>query len=109
MMSTKDDRLDDLLAKCNEAIEQQPGLAHLYIQKGSLLQSKQRYIEALATFEQARHLDPDNPEIALARGTILLALHRPHDALIAFELALELDPTNENAHQGQTEAFSLLQ
>jgi tetratricopeptide (TPR) repeat protein len=81
-----------------------PHYVEAYIGKGNVFGEYKQYEEALATYEQAIHIDPVGPEVAGSynnKAQILYRMGRDAEALAAAEQALRLDPELAAAYQNK--------
>ncbi|WP_421658761.1 tetratricopeptide repeat protein [Leptothermofonsia sp. ETS-13] len=67
---------------------------HQRLQKGLALEKEQRYLEALAAYDQASHIYADDAHLWQRRGHVLYALGRYETAIASYRRALELEPEN---------------
>lgn len=77
-----------------------PGLAKIYVVKGSLLWTKERrfpHLDAIDEFRRALAIDPDNPEALNELGKVLFHIGRLDEAVESFEHALAVDASFLNA------------
>jgi len=65
-----------------------------WLQRGRTLENQQRYLEALAAFDQAGKIGPHDPELWQWRGKVLYALGRFEMAIASYARALRLQPEN---------------
>lgn len=87
---------EDALSYINKAINiMKKGI--YYYDKSRLLLSMDRFLEALASIDQAIKIENRNPSYWNMRGVILLKLGRYGDAKEAEEVALKIDPRNRDA------------
>lgn len=87
---------EDALTYINKAIGiMRKGI--YYEDKAKLLLSMKRYIESLASIDQAIKLENRNSRFWTLRGSILIELGRLADAKEAEDVAVKLDPRNDAA------------
>jgi tetratricopeptide (TPR) repeat protein len=89
----------DLLA-FERALEMYPDFAPALDGLGTLLQARERYVEALHFHERAVAADPSLAQAHHNHGNVLLRLGRFPEARAAFERALELNATLAESHNG---------
>lgn len=85
----------EALATAEEALEQYPRCADLWVNKGIALRKLRRLDDALAAYDQALELNPDDADCCLNRGICIRAMNRPHmheKAVASYTRAVELDP-----------------
>jgi serine/threonine protein kinase len=68
----------------------------------------ERYIEALAAYDQAVRLDPTDVEALNNRGTALERMGHYEEALAVYDLAMKLDPTFATVHYNRGYALRKL-
>jgi superkiller protein 3 len=79
----------------DRAIEQHPGCADLWVNKGIALRRLKRLDDALAAYDRAIELNPDDADCWLDRGVCIRAMNRPHmheKAVASYTRAVEIDP-----------------
>ena len=77
-----------------------PGLAKIYVVKGSLLWTKERrfpHVDAIDEFRRALAIDPDNAEALNELGKVLFHIGRLDEAVQSLERALDIDSSFINA------------
>jgi adenylate cyclase len=77
-----------------------PGLARIYVVKGSLLWTRERrfpHADAIEDFRRALDIDPDNVEALNELGKVLFHIGRLDEAVSVFERTLEIDAAYRNA------------
>jgi tetratricopeptide (TPR) repeat protein len=77
-----------------------PGLARIYVVKGSLLWTRERrfpHADAIEEFGRALDIDPDNVEALNELGKVLFHIGRLDEAVSVFERTLEIDAAYRNA------------
>ncbi|MCL6434223.1 MAG: tetratricopeptide repeat protein [Leptolyngbyaceae cyanobacterium HOT.MB2.61] len=67
---------------------------HQRLEKGLALEKEQRYLEALAAYDQASHIYAADAHLWQRRGHVLCALGRYETAIASYRRALELEPEN---------------
>ncbi|MDQ3080671.1 MAG: protein kinase, partial [Gemmatimonadota bacterium] len=87
-----------------------PGLARIYVVKGSLLWTRERrfpHADAIEEFRRALDIDPDHVEALNELGKVLFHIGRLDEAVSAFERTLEIDAGYRNARfrLGLTEMY----
>ncbi|HEY2011642.1 MAG TPA: tetratricopeptide repeat-containing glycosyltransferase family protein [Rhizomicrobium sp.] len=76
----------------NRLMASHPGMAALYVQRGSLLLAMKQFEGALSDFDQALIVDPLNVEGHFGRGAAFQAQANLHAAINSYDRALELQP-----------------
>jgi tetratricopeptide (TPR) repeat protein len=71
-----------------------PGMATLYVQRGSLMLATKQFEGALTDFDRALTLDPHNVEGHFGKGAVLQANGNLHDAISNYDHALGLQPNH---------------
>ncbi len=91
---------EEQLKIIDRSIAQKPLDDNLHIQRGEFLVSRGRYLDALASFTEAAHINPHRASIHELRGDMLRKLTPPDydGALAAFDEALRLDPHLSSVH-----------
>lgn len=77
-----------------------PGLARIYVVKGSLLWTRERrfpHADAIEEFRRALDIDPDNIEALNELGKVLSHIGRLDEAVSPLERTLEIDAAYRNA------------
>jgi tetratricopeptide (TPR) repeat protein len=86
-------RYEDALQQIDKRIENHPeGI--LYFKKGLVLNSMQKYQEAVAAFSRALEFEPENSDILLELADVLTTLGNYHEASPFYEKAVRLQPQN---------------
>lgn len=78
-----------------------PNAAELHNNRGAVLQTLQRYGEALASYDRAIALKPDYANAHHNRGSVLKKLNRPDEALASYDRAIALKPDHAEAHNNR--------
>ncbi|KAG6610977.1 uncharacterized protein IUM83_08314 [Phytophthora cinnamomi] len=89
-----------LAIECYEKALAIPGgqsFASIHVNIGSALMAKNKFSEALESFEQAKRIQPNNIKAIYNYALALLHLDRPKEAQGLLRRILELDPTHEKA------------
>jgi tetratricopeptide (TPR) repeat protein len=84
------ERIDEALAKYEEATRLQPENPEAWRGKGIALFGLRRHEEALQSFDEAIRLKPDDPETWYDKAFCLLELGRSEEAVVAFKKARRL-------------------
>ena len=80
------------------AIELDPNNSGAHERYGALLQSRERFDEALAERKLAQKLDPLNPSVMVSLGHVFSFAHRRDEAIEQYRKAIELDPNYSWGH-----------
>jgi tetratricopeptide (TPR) repeat protein len=80
--------LEETLKVCDAEIRRNPRLAAAHFRRGLVLQSLQRFGEALESHEHALRLDPEFAEAHYRKANLLMGLRRPVEALASYDRAL---------------------
>lgn len=78
-----------------------PNAAELHNNLGAVLQTLQRYEEALASYDQAIALKPGYANAHHNRGSVLKKLNRHAEALASYDRAVALKPDHAEAHNNR--------
>ncbi|EGK83641.1 tetratricopeptide repeat protein [Microcoleus vaginatus] len=99
-------------SQCEKLTHCDPKLKHtLFSMLGDLLESAERYKDALDCYQKALELDQGNASTFVGQGVALGNLERYEEALESFEKAIDLDPesvdawANRGAVQGNLERY----
>jgi tetratricopeptide (TPR) repeat protein len=98
-------RLDNALAKYDEALAVRPDYAAALNNRGNVLLDLNRFAEALVSYERALALQPGFAEALNNRGIALLHLKRPGEALASFEAALAAGSTHPEVFNNRGNAL----
>jgi tetratricopeptide (TPR) repeat protein len=93
-------RFEEAIAACDEAIRTQPS-REAYVIRGKALKKLQRNEEALAAFEEAIRFDPSYALGHVGRADMLYLLDRPEDSLEAWNETVRVAPNHALAHAGR--------
>src|SRR5580704_6581722 len=74
-----------------------PGYAEGHNNRGVVLQTLNRYNEALASYDKAIALKPDYANAHFNRGIVLKKLARPDEALASYDQAIAAKPNHAEA------------
>lgn len=77
-----------------EVLKAAPNDPRLWLTLGELQQRLGQADTALASFEQASHLDPRNAGAIVSRAELLSAMNRKNEAVALYNQALGIDPNN---------------
>jgi tetratricopeptide (TPR) repeat protein len=99
---------DASLARVSRRIQQDPGNAALYLERGELHRVDGDWGAAAADLKRARELDPGLPEADLYRGRLLLEAGHPAEAEAAFRGFLRRSPHHAAAHAMRADALARL-
>jgi Flp pilus assembly protein TadD len=94
----KQNKVDDAVAACRNAIKLQPDYALAHDSLGSALQEQKKLDEAIAAHRKAIELQPNFPQAHHNLGQALLAQNKLDESIRASRKAIELDPTFAGAH-----------
>ena len=86
------ERYEDVVADCTEAIRLSPDDPRLYLERGTALVGLHRHEEALADYDRAIELDSENAAAYLSRSVAYAELDRHDEALADYERLAQLDP-----------------
>ena len=89
-----DERYEDALRVCDEAIHVDCKNASLYQCKGDILFQLERFKEAFDCYYAAFQIEPQNAQLWREKGRALAKLERYDDALSAYKHATELLPSD---------------
>lgn len=92
----------------NEAIAQAPASANFFNTRGVILQTLQRFEEALASFDRANELVGGHPQMQFNRGVVLHAMARFDEAVHSYDKALAGDPANPQIHNNRGNALQAM-
>jgi tetratricopeptide (TPR) repeat protein len=84
----------EAIADLDESQKINPEYPDLYMLRGQVEYSQQRYDAALRDFEEFVRRAPRDPYGFLGRGMVLEATGHPREALLAFDDVLKIDPAN---------------
>jgi Flp pilus assembly protein TadD len=87
-------RLDEAASHITASLDLDPTSHRPWTNLARLSELRKDDIDALAAYQQARHLGPADPDTAFNLGQILARLHQPAAARAAFEDALRLNPSH---------------
>lgn len=90
-------RLDDALAKYDEAIARDSKYANACLNAGDLLYGCGHYQEAAQRYEQALRIDPLNPQAWFVLGNCFARMSHTEGAALAYRQALGIDPDHREA------------
>jgi tetratricopeptide (TPR) repeat protein len=76
----------------DRALAVNPNVAFAHFNRGIVLQTLQRFAEAMASYDRAIALKPDYAEAFCNRGNVLSAVKRLEEALASYDQALVLKP-----------------
>lgn len=93
-----DEKYDEALVKCNEAMKKYPDSADLYSWRASILNHKGKNMEALADIDKAIELDPEDLSNYITRGSCMLDLGNVSGALDEFNYVIEKNPKDGSAY-----------
>ena len=89
-------------------LEDTPGKAPLWVNRGVALQAENRLEEAIASFNQALQCDDEDYGAYVNRGIVFGWLGRYHKAIADYARAIELEPDSEPAHLGRAVIYAAL-
>jgi predicted Zn-dependent protease len=89
--------LEEQIADVNLRIEQQPGDASLWVQRGELYRLHREWDRAEADFRQARKLDPGLQAVDFLIGRMYLEAGRPAEAKVLLDRFLAVEPDHATA------------
>jgi tetratricopeptide (TPR) repeat protein len=95
--ASREGRFGDALPLWDQVLEQAPGDAAAWSNRGNVQLALGRPEGAIADQERAMLLDPDNPDPHLNRGTAEEALHQWDRAAADYHWILERDPREASA------------
>jgi len=99
-------RMNDAIARYEEALRLKPNLSQAHNNLGKALNDEGRTLEAIAQYEEVLRL---NPGVAVAHnnlGGALNAVGRTKEAIVQYEAALRLNPDLAEAHDNLGNAFN---
>ncbi|NET09615.1 MAG: tetratricopeptide repeat protein [Symploca sp. SIO2B6] len=99
----------DALARLEEATQQNPDDANLWVLQGHALAQLQRYDEAIASYDRALSLEPSTVAALTGKGQICLATVQPHEAIAHLNEAAQLSPDDPLIWLFQGYSFTALQ
>ncbi|WP_285057684.1 tetratricopeptide repeat protein [Pedobacter ginsengisoli] len=99
-------KYDDALANINEAIQQNPGLAYLYITRARTYNLKKDRIRAIADFTEALRLEPQNLTALTGRGYAYFNEKLYDKSIGDNDKALQLDPKNLMALSNRAASYN---
>lgn len=82
----------------DNAIEQDGNKAEPYFYKGLILQSWDKYSEAMKQYDKAIEIDPKYAEAYAWKGNCLEALEKLDEAMVLYDKAIEIDPNYAMAY-----------
>lgn len=88
-----DKKYEEALQQIDKQIDKQPDEA-LYFKKGLVLNSMQKFQEAVSAFSLALEFEPDNSDILVELADALTTLGNFHDANPFYEKAARMQPQN---------------
>jgi protein O-mannosyl-transferase len=107
MLAKEPGKLDEAIARFEEALRLQPGYADAHFDLGlALSRIPGRREEAVAQYETALSLEPSFVEAHNNLGLALMGLGRTQDAIGQFQEALSLEPDHTKAHYNLANALS---
>lgn len=74
------------------AAEQSPGDAAPRVQLGNMYFDAERYVDAIAWYEEALKVDPRDPNVSTDLGVAYYYTNQPDKAVAQFERSLAMDP-----------------
>jgi tetratricopeptide (TPR) repeat protein len=101
-------QLEEILKRCDAEIRRTPALAAPYVQRGIVLQSLQRPVEALQSFERAIRFDPDFADAHYLRANLLAALRKFDEAVAGYDSATRTKPDFAQAWNNRARALRAL-
>src|SRR5436190_14884375 len=87
----------EAVRQIDAALNRNPNSAAAHSNRGSALQSLDRFDEALASFDRALALRPGVAEVLFNRGNVLQSLGRREEALASFDAAITARPDYADA------------
>ena len=102
-------QVDKALDQYNRALQLRPDDLDTLNNRGTTLDSLQRYDEALADYNRALELTPDHPHILNNRGLTLSKLQRYDEALTDYSHALQIQPRDAEIIYNQACTLSLME
>ena len=107
MLAKEPGRLDEAIARFEEALRLEPGYADAHFDLGlALSKIPGRRDEAIAHYETALRLEPSFVEAHNNLGLALMEVGRTAEAISQFEDALQLEPDHYKAHYNLGNALS---
>ncbi len=91
--------LPDQIKLLEEAAQQSPKNAAVWITLGNALMDSSRFSEAVDAYQKALVLDPKNVDVRVDRGTCLRNLGKPQQAIEEYRKALQINPNHPTAHR----------
>jgi tetratricopeptide (TPR) repeat protein len=91
-------RLEEALPEFRLAIEEEPNVAWIRTNFGSILMRQGRWVEALEQFQESLRLDPDYAPAHVNLGACLLNDGKVEEAIEQFRTAVRKDPSNVEGH-----------
>jgi tetratricopeptide (TPR) repeat protein len=85
-------RSDDAEELCNKTLELDPKSAYGWENKGYILNSQQKYQDAIKCFDKVIRLEPDYSQAWNSKGYILNNQQKYDEAIKCFEEAIRLEP-----------------
>lgn len=89
----------------NLVLAKAPGFAEGFNNRGVVLQTLNRYREALASYDKAIALKPDYANAHYNRGATLKKMSRLGEALASYDRAISLKPDHAEAHNNRGVLF----
>jgi len=109
MLAREPGRLEDAVARFNEALRLQPGYADAHYNLGLALHKiPGRENDAISQYQEALRLKPDYVDAHNNLGNALASMGREPEAIAHFQEALRLDPNHIEAHYNMGNAMSTL-
>jgi len=99
---------DKALARCDQALAQEPAHVRALVTRGLALLLSQRHEDAVLSFDRALALRPEMAEALNYRGQSLHALGREQEALASYDAALRLHPGYAEAHNSRGVVLAVL-
>ncbi len=93
-----DEKYDEGLAKCNEALKKYPDSAELYSWRATVLNRKGKNMEALADIDKAIALNPEDLSYHVTRGSCMFDLGNTSAALEECNYVISKDPNDSTAY-----------
>jgi len=102
-------RYDAALADFDDALALDPGVAEVWVGKGTVLAAFGRNDSALTCFDRALALAPNYLAALNNRGVIKMRTGELAGAVVDFSRAVELDPRSRDAHANRADAYAAMQ
>ncbi len=107
MLAKEPGRLDEAVARFNEALRLQPGYADAHYNLGLALRKiPGRENDAIGQYQETLRLKPDYVDAHNNLGNALASMGREPEAIAHFQEALRLDPNHVEAHYNMGNAMS---